>query len=213
MRASCCRPPVRCGRCGARNGASADWCTQCFTALTGPAGAPASADAPATPREHVPPPSDAPRPVRLVDGQVEWRCATCAGWSPLEAGRCAVCGASRPGFGAGVAELRPVAPASAAAWSIVPGAGHLRLGRRGAGSVRLLLAVGSVALAAWLWRAGAGGVATVVALAVLGLAATSALDARALASGRREPVGGRGILAWLAVVLATLLVAFLLRLR
>lgn len=84
---------MRCPSCGALNPARAAWCTQCFVTLA-PAG-------PAPP-EQVEEPRPTPDPVgdiRTVDGEVEWRCPRCGGWSPLATGSCTTCGGPRTGFG------------------------------------------------------------------------------------------------------------------
>lgn len=89
---------MTCPDCGARNTADAPWCTQCLRPL-GPGSTEASptpeeattADAPrAVGRTQAGPRAD--RPVRTVDGEVQWRCGACGTWSPIEVHACPACG-------------------------------------------------------------------------------------------------------------------------
>lgn len=120
----------------------------------------ATAQLPATP---VPPPlpgtdeaaeqeatGAAREPELLGDGRfrrsaegLEWACQLCREWNPLERTTCRVCGT---GFGQqpGAVEASPpdVEPAVLAGASVLlPGAGHVLLGRTAEGVTRLLLAV------------------------------------------------------------------------
>jgi ribosomal protein L40E len=158
---------VRCPECGARNSEDATWCTQCYADVRGadhgatgaaspvppaPGGSPAAGQ-PALP---VPPadgvPADRPgepagadgrhRDVRDRDGRIEWRCAACEGWNPLEAASCLVCGSERRGFG----EPTPREPdlgdvGIVGASLLLPGLGHVLAGRSGTGFARAILAV------------------------------------------------------------------------
>lgn len=86
---------------------------------------------------------------RRTQQGLEWACAVCREWNPMELVACTVCGTS---FGAGPAAQQPppvpdVAEPVLAATSVVwPGAGHLLLGRRAEGFVRMLLSL--------VWAAG-----------------------------------------------------------
>lgn len=154
---------MRCPTCGAHNPASAAWCGQCYARLDGPpaggpsaAGDPPAVDAGGTPRSahpatdraaDPPDPADAAtdhRPVRTRDDDVEWRCPTCAAWTPLAVAACSVCGTARQGFEVAAAPTRPVVtaprPVLVAATLVVPGVGHLLAGRTGTGLARALLA-------------------------------------------------------------------------
>lgn len=197
---------MRCPACGARNSDAAAWCTQCYAALqgSGPVAPP-----PAAPAGPPPGSGDAPRPdaaardVRTVDGEVEWRCGTCDGWTHLDRGTCATCGAPRRGFG----ELPPPPSFGPDARSrlviasiLVPGLGHLVARRVGSGLARLLLAA-SWAVAALIVLLGAGsgpGRLPAVPLLVGSLVVWvgSVADVGALVDGRRELLRPR-VLSWL----------------
>jgi hypothetical protein len=221
---------MRCGQCGARNPASATWCSQCFASLgdrtPAPPPTPVEAPRPAEPPSpgSVPPAADPAgasgdpdRSVRERDGEVEWRCGTCDGWSPLVAPRCVGCGAPRTGFGAD--EAPTPAPGDAdqlVAWTLLlPGLGHLRAGRAGSGVARAVIAVGwltgGVLLGATALRAGAAPLAALPLLAgALVVWAASVRDVRALARGQhRELLDARGLL-WLVAGVTGLLVVTLL---
>jgi hypothetical protein len=222
---------VRCAACGARNSASADWCTQCYVRL-GPDATDrptsredrvpsAAAAAPIEAREPTPtggPPAAArARDVRDRAGTVEWRCRRCDTWSPLLAPACVTCGSARQGFGETDPERhgREVDPALATGLSVVfPGAGHLVVGRPGTGIARLVL---------WLlWLL--GGVATVrgagsLVLALPGLVllvgavvlwGATLADVRSLVAGDdREVLGARGLLWLVGGVVVALVVGVL----
>lgn len=110
----------QCPACGARNAASADWCTQCFTPF-GAAPAPPPAPSPPAPVAPTAPPASSHAPdaigevdeldivqrqqadaarglaardgrFREVDGRVQWMCTTCIEWNSLDQVRCRVCG-------------------------------------------------------------------------------------------------------------------------
>jgi TM2 domain-containing membrane protein YozV len=228
---------MRCPDCGARNADAAAWCTQCYRRLEGPTTASAVAPAEvgtgerrpshvATPSgdDHaaVPTPPSTPPPIPAtaraaaerdirVDGdQVEWRCARCAGWTPLEQPSCAACGSARVGFtptAAAAATARaPTGSAPLVASALLPGLGHLLVGRPGSGVARILL---------WLlWAGGAGltlvsvgvtSTALVLALAASALWAITLQDLSRLADGRPQVLTGR-VLAWSVVGVTAALV-------
>jgi hypothetical protein len=228
---------VRCAACGARNSATAGWCTQCYAPLGAssppaaeevaapdlapPSGAAASSVAeppsPAVPGGAPGPTSVSPRDVRDVDGTVEWRCARCDGWSPLLAATCATCGRARLGFG----EREPdraspdVDPRLLTAASVVlPGAGHLLAHRPGTGSARLLLwllwLVGGLATVrgAGSLRLAAPGLVLLAGAAVLW--AATLVDVRRFATGDdREVLAARPLLWLVGGVLVALVLAVL----
>jgi hypothetical protein len=213
---------VRCPACGARNTDGAAWCTQCYASLRGtpapvdparldrsaldgpPEAAPATGDArpPVAPGGAGPARDAAARDVRTVDGEVEWRCAACDGWTPLERSRCATCETPRRGFG----EVPPPPPIPATergkllvASVVLPGLGHLVARRVGTGVARLALA-GSWLIGALLILGGAGGAGRLPALPLLLGAGVvwvgSAIDVLALVDGGREQLRPR-VLSWL----------------
>jgi hypothetical protein len=216
---------VRCPACGARNAEGAAWCTQCYADLQAPVEASPTAGPPATEPPATAPPAAAPpdaerevrdgaaRDVRTVAGEVEWRCRTCDGWSPLGRERCVTCGSPREGFG----EVPPPPTIGATdrgrlvlATLVLPGLGHLLARRTGTGVARLVLAL-SWGIAGLVVARGVGGVAVLPAVPLLLGAvvvwAGSVRDVMALADGGPELLRPR-VLSWLtAGVLGTTLLA------
>ena len=132
---------MTCSSCGARNPDGAAWCSQCFAALD----------------RDEPPPSPTTRPsgvdhpdVRTTEAGVEWCCATCGSWTSIDLFACATCGL-RMGTGPVDASGPSVDPGDVTTRAaLVPGAGHLAVGRRGTGAailaIVLLWVVGGVLL-------------------------------------------------------------------
>lgn len=211
---------MRCPTCNARNAEDAAWCTQCFAPLA--AGAPEPPpSAPTTTTGAVPAAADPPaaeqqdRAVRLRGEVVEWRCAACGAWTPLDVPNCATCASPRSGFGPAATTLgdpRPrvgVGPALVAS-ALLPGLGHLLRGAVGTGLGRVLLWTmwggGGAALAA---SAGVGPGALVLLLAAAALWAVSLVDLQRAAAGDPPVANGR-VLAWSVVVVTLLLVVAVL---
>lgn len=219
---------ARCPSCGATNPPGAAWCGQCFTRFE-PAAAPAPTAAPAPPRHpHASPPSTAParapgtagaaagdRRLRVVDGGVEWTCATCGEANPIDTFSCTVCGA-----GMADAFAPPSAPVD---WDrarrrelLVPGSGLVLAGAGGLGAARAVL-VGLWLLGALLLLASGGAEALPIAapllVGVTALYATGVRDVDALRAGREPLWAGRRLL-WLviAVTLLPLLIGVVLAL-
>jgi hypothetical protein len=226
---------MRCGACGARNPATATWCSQCFAGFgqpatpTPPAGehAPTQRDAvgaatPGTEDRDVagvpaPGPASTARDVREHEGGIEWRCPVCDGWSSLHATSCHRCGAARTGFG--VDAPAPVEGRElerlVALTVLLPGLGHLRAGRVGTGLARAVVAfawlVGAVVLGVGAVRSGAAPVAALpLLLGAVVVWVASVRDVRALAGPeRRELLDARGLL-WLVAAVTGLLAGALL---
>jgi len=215
---------IRCDACGARNVEGAAWCTQCYASFRGEPEEPPTAVAepptttPTDPSSPEPPPEPASTgtgpvevgDVREVDGVVEWRCATCTSWTPLDLASCATCGAPRSGFGdpgraqvdVGELDTNRVVAGSL----ILPGLGHVQAGRTGSGVTRMVLALLWLLGGVW-WLAAATTARLPGAILVVGalvLWVTSFLDVRALLARRDEPFGVRGLL-WLVVGVTALL--------
>lgn len=221
---------MRCPSCGARNADTAAWCSQCYARFGVEEEEPAPISAATTaPDEHARAPASAAtattgstatadRLIRRAEDGVEWRCVTCEAWNPIERSTCSVCGSAladafdRDG-GAPAPEVS--ATAVVAASVLLPGAGHLLLGRSAAGVGRMLLyvvwAIGGVALL----RAAAGTDGSVLpALPLLAgafvLLATSVLDALALQRGSAAETLSVRSLLWLTVgVIGLTTLAFL----
>lgn len=206
---------MRCPACAALEPDDAAWCSQCHTRFGDP---PAAAPDPGAPDPGAPDPGApdlgavdpgvrvADRGVRVIDDEVEWRCARCAGWTPLAARGCARCGAPRHGFG-DVPGPPVAAPERVRALQLVsvpfPGLGHLLAGRRVTGAIRLALALGWTFVAVRL-VVGTGigvGVAPAVVLAagvaVLGVA-TVVDTGRLHVPGAHEVLSPRR-LVWFAI--------------
>lgn len=218
----------RCPSCGARNAARAPWCTQCYAAFDGddasavavrgePAGAADEGDGhgPAGAADASGTASGAGRDVRQDEhGEVEWRCATCQGWSPLEAATCTVCGTPRRGFGEAPGVEPPDEQRTVLRSALVPGLGHMLAGRVGSGIARAVLGlgwlVGGAALLVSAARAGSGVWAALPLLAGAGAVwVLTVFDARSLARGSsHEYLDGRTLL-WLVVGVTSLLVVML----
>lgn len=173
---------MRCPACGARNADSADWCTLCYAPLRTepPVAEPPAGDAPpGTPSPDpnladgtVPPPEvtrSAPsraEPATSSDGRfrrtgegLDWRCASCETWNPLERHTCVSCGADfarafePSGSGSAPQVTEPVAVGSSL---LLPGLGHVLLGRGAAGALRMILYVTWLVGGLVLLRAAAG---------------------------------------------------------
>lgn len=219
---------MRCPDCGARNAEAAAWCTQCYGSLEEPTAASAEVGAgerphPRTPAPRpdsgaapTPPPipaaarAAAQRDIRVEGDQVEWRCARCEGWTPLEQPSCVACGSPRVGFTpeqtAGATTTTPTGSVPLVASALLPGLGHLLVGRPGSGLARILL---------WLlWAGGAGltlvsvgvtSTALVLALAAIALWAITLHDLSRLADGQPQLLTGR-MLAWSVVGVTAALV-------
>jgi hypothetical protein len=231
-----------CPACGARNAATAPWCTQCYTSFadtrtapTAPAAVSAAEDPPAqgppgqeqqtqeqqtqespTQEGEAPLRAGATADVRQDEqGLIEWRCATCDGWSPLEAAACVACGSPRKGFGDDRAVEVPDEQRVVVLSGLLPGLGHLVAGRVGSGLARALFGVGwlvgGVLLLVAAVRAGSGHWAAVPLLAGAVIVwVLSVFDAQSLARGQqREYLDGRTLL-WLMVGVTCLLVVALL---
>ncbi len=144
--------------------------------------------------------------IRRTDEGFDWQCDRCATWSPLEVSTCTVCG--RP-FRAAVGgesdgpELADVDPRIALGLSMVlPGAGHLALGRTGTGLARLMLfciwAFGALSFAIQARDSEQSAIAAIpLALGALIMWGISLYDVQNLSAGRDEPLlDGRRML-WL----------------
>lgn len=192
---------MRCAECGTTNADTADWCARCFGPLR--AAAPVHEPQPAPPAA---PAAKAvlPAGLRRRDGGLEWECPGCGRWASVASLDCAACNVTITPQGDGgdptAAARRLAEPwvAALALSAVVPGAGHIGLGRYGPGLTRALLFAAWVVGGAALWVAGgvlAGG--PFVLGAGLLWAGTLA-DIWALRRGRREVLGRRP-LRWLAV--------------
>lgn len=222
---------MRCPSCGARNPDSAAWCTQCYTTFAdGEAALPQTDDDapavdPVAAGDEAAHGADADgdvateggdRRFRDADDGLEWRCAVCSSWNPLETSGCATCGAP---FGRTLAEEPDDVIARGTSTvlvlsAVLPGAGHVALGRTVDGVVRAVMYVLWLAGALALLRAAAGTPAPALPAAPLGIGALalwllSVLDAVALAEGSRDQLLTPRVFLWLVVgVIGALIAAF-----
>lgn len=179
---------------------------------------PAPPTEPGTASDAATPPDAEAKDVRTRDGEVEWRCAVCSGWCALTAPACTVCGAARQGFGTetGPAEPRQDLPLPAVVGVslVLPGSGHLLIGRTGTGVARLLLALLWLLGGFAMLRGAGGGAALGPALVLFTGAAVvwigTALDVRTVLTGRGSEVLTSRVLLWLVVGVTVALVATLL---
>lgn len=161
----------------------------------------------ATPRADADEPR-AGRAFRRRGQQMEWRCARCDSWNPLEAPACTVCGEA---FARSLQQETAPPPSrdvpegtAVLASAVLPGLGHVLLGRTATGIARALLyglwLVGGVALLRGALRSGQS---ALPAVALLGGAAAvwlaSLYDALLAARGDSGELLGPRALLWLVV--------------
>ncbi len=220
---------MTCPHCQARNPDGAAWCSQCLAPL-GQAPTPPPTPEPARPVAERPQdaptsaleatPGSAPAPrvtagddalVRTRDGAVEWRCRRCESWTSIDLTRCAVCNAEFGEDPTTTAEVRPVSPTTALAASIlVPGAGHVMLGRIGTGIARGVIA--------WTWLLGGLALTTsamssdqtpisgvLLLLGAVGVWGASLVDLQTALAGRRDELLEPKVLVWVVAGVVGLL--------
>lgn len=207
---------MRCPACGAHNPDGAAWCSQCyhrFHQQASPAAAPATrapvAEDGDEAREAAAGVTDgASDRFRSADDGVEWRCPACDVWNPMELTDCARCGTA---FQRTLrlddrdAPARDLPAGQVLAMSVVlPGSGHLLLGRTASGLGRVLLylvwAVGGLVL---LREAAATDQSVLPAIPLLGgalaLIVTSVVDVLAVQRGDSTELLTPRVLLWLTV--------------
>ena len=194
---------MQCPACGATNPDAAAWCGQCYRRFGDDAASPpapnAAGPAPAT---QPAPTGQATQGFRRQDGELQWECPECGMFNDIALSGCAACGTSL------LQRFRSDEPPPPQNWgvalllsAVVPGAGHLSIGRYGTGWARLVLfvawVVGALLLAS---SAGSGAliVATPLLLGALVLWALTMLDLYRLQQGEAEILVGRTFL-WLVV--------------
>ena len=120
----------------------------------------------------------------MTDAGITWQCSRCDNENPLDAQICAVCGTTFADSLRPPAERPNVDPNSIAMYSLFfPGAGHWKLGQKGAAVARAILStwVAGVALVAAI--AGSTLMAAAFGLATFALWTLAAHDAYREASG------------------------------
>lgn len=209
---------MRCPACGATNPDTAAWCGQCYRRFD--AGVDTDADAAAqapspngssSPGDAPSPPAGAPSPAapapttqgfRREGDDLQWECPECGHFNDIDVTSCLVCGTSF------LERFRSQEPEPVRNWAtalllsaVAPGAGHLSVGRYGAGLARLVLfcawVLGAVLLAT---SAGSGALiaATPLLLGAVVLWALTLVDLYRLQQGESEILAGRTFL-WLVV--------------
>lgn len=201
---------MRCPSCGAANPESAQWCGQCLRRFdeepADHAAHPPPSESEAGASAEAPPSTAA---FRREGDDVQWACSACGQFNSIELSSCAVCGT------AFVDRFRSDDPEPPRNWPqalllsmIVPGAGHLAVGRYGSGLSRVLLfatwALGAVMLLGGTGRqAGVAVMPLVLGAFVLWIG--SLVDIYRLQRGEEELLVGRRLL-WLVVGVLLLLV-------
>jgi hypothetical protein len=157
------------------------------------------------------------REVRAVEDGFEWCCPTCSSWSELEHPECAVCGTPfrlHPEEDAEPVERDPNTVLVASA--VLPGVGHVLLGRLGDGLVRASTYAACV-VGAWLLIRAASPTglpllpAAPLLVGAVALWVMTVVDGQRLAAGRREQLLTTRVYLWLVVGVLGLLVAAFLR--
>lgn len=225
---------MRCPACGASNPERAQWCGQCYerlgdTSPPAPEAAPAPDASTAVPlvtpgADGLPlPPGAAPGPqpgspaadpaalarrgLRKRGDELEWECVTCGEFNPMERMECTVCSTPFTARFSPPAKEEPERDWSTALLlsAVLPGGGHIAVGRHGSGIARALL------YAVWLGGglvlglgAGAIAVAAPLLLGALVLWGGSMVDLLRLREGQDEVLAGR-VLLWLVVGVTVLL--------
>lgn len=200
---------MRCPNCGGLNPDTASWCGQCFVKFDEPApGVVELAELPKPP-ETADKPTDKPNRIDLADLQeapviydrgflrrqrelMGWQCHKCGSKNSMDRMDCATCGASLfESFGMETApepEPPPKNPSLAAGLSLVPGVGHLYLGRIGEGIARMVMAAWWLAAGLILFSAGTLRWLGVIFLAAdLTLVGLTVVDGYRLAIERKSP--------------------------
>jgi hypothetical protein len=218
------QPDVRrCPSCGALATRDAEWCGQCLTVLAeparpvpvgptevrrpGPSGNGAGPDGvtPGTPAPAAVAPTEFRHPIETDRASAEgpsWTCPACGEGNPLALDECTVCGTSFKSLFRGGERPVDLDPRSATTSSLLlPGLGHIRLGRVAEGVARLVLFAWAVATAAMVvLSAPAEGLGPLGVLAAMFLAAAlavyvlSAVDARRGAEGAEPVLSTRALL-------------------
>jgi hypothetical protein len=225
------QPDVRrCPSCGALVTRDAEWCGQCLTVLAelarsapdaaevrrpGPSGNGAAPDGvtlgtPAPPGIGAPAPAAvAPtglrHPIETDRAKAEgpsWTCPACGEGNPLSLDECTVCGTPFKALFRGEERAVDLDPRSATTSSLLlPGLGHIRLGRVAEGVARLVLFAWAMATAAMVvLSAPAEGLGPLGLLAAMFVAAAlvvyvlSAVDARRAAEGAEPVLSTRALL-------------------
>lgn len=161
---------MRCPECGALNPDTAEWCGQCVTAVGGAQAPDATARVPdtaadaraaagssdvASPRDDGTDRSETAdaggrEGFRTTGEGIDWQCAYCGSWNPLEVTTCAVCTQTftetlRRRRGLDVEAETPGREVSEnvalVATALVPGSGHWLLGHAGMGIARAVIYV------------------------------------------------------------------------
>lgn len=221
---------MRCPACGARNAETADWCSLCYAALRveppvaePPVADPARAEPSATGPAVAAP--GGPEPATSRDGRfrrteegLDWRCDACETWNPIERQTCVTCSEpfTRTLAPEAPATVPPVSETRAVGASILlPGAGHVLLGRSAAGALRIILyvtwAVGGVVLLRAAAGSGQGILPAVpLLLGALVVLVASVIEVQRTVSGDDTVLLTPRVTLWLVVaVLGGLMVSFL----
>jgi RNA polymerase subunit RPABC4/transcription elongation factor Spt4 len=222
----------RCPSCGGLVTADAEWCSQCFARLDGPATGTPEGRSPTAPPERPavvsegerPPPAEptgakpsGPSGVRVVEGnRVVWDCPACGRQNDLDTDPCPTCGTA---FGRVWQEPESpprISQDRAMALSLVfPGVGHVAAGRVAEGLARAVVFAFTIGMVVAILGAagGVGGPLLPLVVLFVGASATlylaTAVDARR-AVAKEPPVLSTRMLLIGATVLLLVAMAVLL---
>ena len=211
---------MRCPNCGATNPDTAQWCGQCLARFDVPAAdgqpqpqtpgsaasaAPAPGAAVASPAGDV---TSSGGNFRRRGEEIEWACPACGEFNSIDLLQCTVCGTEFAAqFRTEPDDVERNWTQAMAMSAIVPGSGHIGIGRYGSGWARLVLFMAWL-LGGVLLAAGGGSRATLAALPLfigaLVVWAVSLVDLTRLRAKQEELLIGRRLL-WLVIGVLVLL--------
>lgn len=137
--------------------------------------------------------SDPPTPTPALEPEADtsegasWTCKACESINPLAIDVCHVCGISIfDGFGGAEDAAPALSLTDATVWSLIPGAGHMKMGHGLLGLIILIAVTSLWIFGVWLARSNSVGTGVLFILIAIGLLGVSVVDARTIASGGRK---------------------------
>lgn len=222
----------RCTKCGALLASDAQWCGQCLAPVVAePEPAPEPAHEPESrpgPDAAVPAGAAGPAPGSPAPGSVEpasgsraeavaayWACPVCKEENALDATLCSVCGTPFARLFDEDSDRPRITRSEASRAGLVPGLGHIRLGKSGEGIARIFVFAMSISFLLMFVSADNGswsvGVSALYLAFSCALVAESSLDAGRAAAGERPLISARNLL-WVAIGMLGLSVAIVVML-
>ncbi|MBW3659247.1 MAG: zinc finger Ran-binding domain-containing protein [Actinobacteria bacterium] len=183
-----------------------------------PAGPPAADPVPAGDTSRPSPATSSDGRLRRTEEGLDWRCPACETWNPIERHTCVSCGAAfTRAFARGddeAATPEVTEPVAVGASLLLPGLGHVLLGRTPAGALRMILYVTWLLGGLVLLRAAAGSGQPVLPAIPLLLGAmvvlvASVIEVQRTVAGADTVLLTARITLWLVVaVLGALMLSF-----